>query len=102
MLHEMLLSYGKRQCFVSFQNDVAEDLEDDDDEDGAEEGKEDPNPLCSDDDVSDDEPAELFETENVVVCQYDKVETQTSLLSDSLVCLLFLRSRVRKTNGDLF
>ncbi|CAF1008759.1 unnamed protein product [Adineta ricciae] len=54
-------------------NDVAEDLEDDDDEDGAEEGKEDPNPLCSDDDVSDDEPAELFETENVVVCQYDKI-----------------------------
>jgi len=54
-------------------NDVGDDLDDDDDEDGNEEGKEDPNPLCSDDDVSDDEPAELFDTENVVVCQYDKI-----------------------------
>jgi transcription initiation factor TFIIA large subunit len=54
-------------------NDVGDELDDDDDEDGNEEGKEDPNPLCSDDDVSDDEPAELFDTENVVVCQYDKI-----------------------------
>lgn len=54
-------------------NDAADDLDDDDDEDGNEEGKEDPNPLCSDDDVSDDEPEKLFETENVVVCQYDKI-----------------------------
>ncbi|CAF0840990.1 unnamed protein product [Rotaria sordida] len=54
-------------------NDVGDELDDDDDEDGNEEGKEDPNPLCSDDDVSDDEPAELFDTDNVVVCQYDKI-----------------------------
>jgi transcription initiation factor TFIIA large subunit len=54
-------------------NDVGDELDDDDDDDGNEEGKEDPNPLCSDDDVSDDEPAELFDTENVVVCQYDKI-----------------------------
>ena len=55
------------------QNGADDELDDDDDEDGNEEGKEDPNPLCSDDDVSDDEPAELFDTDNVVVCQYDKV-----------------------------
>jgi len=54
-------------------NDVADELDDDDDDDGNEGGAEDPNPLCSDDDVSDDEPAELFDTENVVVCQYDKI-----------------------------
>jgi len=54
-------------------NDVADELDDDDDDEGNEEGREDPNPLCSDDDVSDDEPAELFDTENVVVCQYDKI-----------------------------
>ena len=30
-------------------------------------------PLNSDDDVSEDDPNELFDTENVVVCQYDKV-----------------------------
>ncbi|CAF3133626.1 unnamed protein product [Rotaria socialis] len=54
-------------------NDVGDELDDDDDEDGNEEGKEDPNPLCSDDDVSDDEPTQLFDTDNVVVCQYDKI-----------------------------
>lgn len=32
-------------------------------------------PLCSDDDVSDEENQnELFDTDNVVVCQYDKVK----------------------------
>lgn len=30
-------------------------------------------PLNSGDDVSDEDPQELFDTENVVVCQYDKV-----------------------------
>lgn len=31
-------------------------------------------PLCSDDDVSDEENQnDLFDTDNVVVCQYDKV-----------------------------
>lgn len=30
-------------------------------------------PLNSGDDVSDEDPSELFETDNVVVCQYDKV-----------------------------
>lgn len=30
-------------------------------------------PLNSEDDVTDEDAADLFETENVVVCQYDKV-----------------------------
>lgn len=30
-------------------------------------------PLNSEDDVTDDDPADLFDTDNVVVCQYDKV-----------------------------
>lgn len=30
-------------------------------------------PLNSEDDVSDEEGQELFDTENVVVCQYDKI-----------------------------
>jgi transcription initiation factor TFIIA large subunit len=54
-------------------NDVGDELDDEDDDDGNEEGREDPNPLCSDDDVSEDEPTELFDTENVVVCQYDRI-----------------------------
>lgn len=30
-------------------------------------------PLNSEDDVTDEDNADLFETDNVVVCQYDKV-----------------------------
>lgn len=30
-------------------------------------------PLCSDDDISDTDPTEVFDAENVVVCQFDKV-----------------------------
>lgn len=33
-------------------------------------------PLNSGDDVSDEEDQELFDTENVVVCQYDKVRSE--------------------------
>lgn len=31
-------------------------------------------PLNSEDDVSDEDPTDLFDTDNVVVCQYDKVQ----------------------------
>ncbi|RMX58181.1 hypothetical protein pdam_00000056 [Pocillopora damicornis] len=34
--------------------------------------KHDEDPLNSDDDVSDDDPTDLFDTDNVVVCQFDK------------------------------
>lgn len=56
-------------------NDDDHDDNDDDgggDEDGENLG-EDEEPLNSEDDVSDEEPNELFETDNVVVCQYDKI-----------------------------
>lgn len=37
-------------------------------------------PLCSDDDVSDEEnPTELFDTDNVIVCLYDKVRINYQL-----------------------
>ncbi|OON19232.1 transcription factor IIA, alpha/beta subunit [Opisthorchis viverrini] len=38
-----------------------------------EEEEEDDEPLNSEDDVSDEEPEVLFESDNVVVCQYDKI-----------------------------
>lgn len=58
-------------------DDDDEDEEDDEDEDSEEKAlakrQEEPE-LGSDDDVSTDEdPSELFDTENVVVCQYDKI-----------------------------
>lgn len=49
-----------------------DDADKDDDEDLADIGAEE-EPLNSDDDVSEEEQADLFDTDNVVVCQYDKV-----------------------------
>ncbi|XP_059094499.1 transcription initiation factor IIA subunit 1-like [Tigriopus californicus] len=43
--------------------------EDDDNDDGGPEEE----PLGSGDDISDEDPEDLFDTENVVVCQYDKI-----------------------------
>ena len=49
-------------------DDINNDEEDEDGDGGAEE-----EPLNSEDDVTDEDPTDLFETDNVVVCQYDKV-----------------------------
>jgi transcription initiation factor TFIIA large subunit len=55
-------------------------MDDDDpnkDEDGSDldnpDGVAEEEPLNSEDDVTDEDAADLFETDNVVVCQYDKV-----------------------------
>ncbi|KAM7395746.1 hypothetical protein PAMA_007159 [Pampus argenteus] len=57
--------------------DEEEEYDEDDDEekdkDGGEDGQVEEEPLNSEDDVSDEEDQELFDTENVVVCQYDKI-----------------------------
>ncbi|XP_064621292.1 transcription initiation factor IIA subunit 1-like isoform X4 [Lineus longissimus] len=53
-----------------------DDKDDDDDEQNDEENDgqgEEEEPLNSDDDISEDNPADLFDTDNVVVCQYDKI-----------------------------
>ncbi|XP_043236225.1 transcription initiation factor IIA subunit 1-like [Amphibalanus amphitrite] len=59
-------------------DDVEDDIDDDDDDIGNDEDEEDQEgqeeePLNSEDDVSDHEPADLQETFNVMVCQYDKI-----------------------------
>lgn len=78
-------------------NDVADDLDDDDDDDGNDEGNEDSRPLCSEDDVStDEEPSELFDTDNVVVCQYDKISRTKSKWR------FVLKSGVMNINGRDF
>ena len=60
--------------------DDEDDDDDDDDEDenenedeDADDGAED-EPLGSGDDISEGDPSDLFNTENVVVCQYDKIQ----------------------------
>lgn len=38
-------------------------------------------PLNSDDDISnDDDPSDVFDTENVVVCQFDKVREYNAII----------------------
>lgn len=62
-------------------NDDEEDNDDDDEkpepetfrEEEDEEGTNEEEPLNSEDDVSENDNDDLFETENVVVCQYDKI-----------------------------
>lgn len=63
---------------VSIHGDEDEDDADDDKAGNSEyEGKEDPDPLNSDDDLTEpgtpDSNADLFDTDNVIVCQYDKI-----------------------------
>ncbi|XP_067680332.1 transcription initiation factor IIA subunit 1-like isoform X1 [Haliotis asinina] len=51
-----------------------DDNDDNDDENNEEEEQgEEEEPLNSEDDVSEQDPDELFDTDNVVVCQYDKI-----------------------------
>jgi hypothetical protein len=58
-------------------DDDGEDDDDSDDDDIDPDGEEDEGveeePLASDDDISDEDASDLFETHNVVVCQYDKI-----------------------------
>ena len=60
-------------------NDEDEDDDDDDDDDDLDPDGEDDDegaeeePLGSEDDISDEDATEIFETDNVVVCQYDKI-----------------------------
>lgn len=59
-------------------DDDGDDDDDDDDDDIDPDGDEDDEgveeePLGSEDDISDEDASDLFETDNVVVCQYDKI-----------------------------
>ncbi|XP_036438338.1 transcription initiation factor IIA subunit 1 isoform X2 [Colossoma macropomum] len=58
------------------EDEYDEDEDEDKDKDGGEDGQVEEEPLNSGDDVSDEEDQELFDTENVVVCQYDKLLRQ--------------------------
>lgn len=55
------------------EEDYDDEEEEDKEKDGAEDGQVEEEPLNSDDDLSDEEGQEPFDTENVVVCQYDKI-----------------------------
>lgn len=54
-------------------DDDDEDLDKEEEDDMEAEGGAEEEPLNSEDDVTDEDASDLFDTDNVVVCQYDKV-----------------------------
>ncbi|XP_014674045.1 PREDICTED: transcription initiation factor IIA subunit 1-like isoform X2 [Priapulus caudatus] len=77
--HLLLQVDGSGDTSDEDDDDDADDDDDDDDNDNDAENDdnefegEEEDPLNSEDDVSEEEPSELFDTDNVVVCQYDKI-----------------------------
>lgn len=79
--------------------DDKDDEENEDNDAGAEE-----EPLNSGDDVSEEDPTDLFETDNVVVCQYDKITRSRNKwkfhLKDGIMNLAGKDFVFQKANGD--
>lgn len=117
--------YGENQIKVSRQvdgtagdtsdedvSDISDDHYDDDedelDEDGSDlndpEGGAEEEPLNSEDDVTDEDAADLFETDNVVVCQYDKINRSRNkwkfYLKDGIMNIDGKDYVFQKSNGD--
>lgn len=78
----------------------AEEEEEERDESGGAEEE----PLNSEDDVSEEEPGEMFDTDNVVVCQYDKITRSRNkwkfYLKDGIMNLAGKDFVFQKANGD--
>lgn len=98
---------------TSDEDEEPSDDNDDEDEDFDEEKDEDNDmedeigeeePLNSEDDVSDEEPGDLFDTDNIVVCQYDKIIRNRNkwkfYLKDGIMNLSGQDYVFQKANGD--
>jgi len=90
-------------------DDDDDDLEEDEDKDDEEhdednEENQEEEPLNSEDDVSDEDPSALFETDNVVVCQYDKITRSRNRwkfhLKDGIMNINGRDYVFQKANGD--
>jgi len=87
--------------------DEDDDVEDEDERDEEAEEVEEENdeePLNSEDDVTDEDPSVLFETDNVVVCQYDKITRSRNRwkfhLKDGIMNINGRDYVFQKANGD--
>jgi len=80
-------------------NEDKDEEENDENEAGAEE-----EPLNSGDDVSEEDPTDMFDTDNVVVCQYDKITRSRNkwkfYLKDGIMNLAGKDFVFQKANGD--
>ncbi|KAF7399332.1 hypothetical protein HZH68_007924 [Vespula germanica] len=85
-------------------DDDDEDLDDKEEEENDEATAREEEPLNSEDDVTDDDPADLFDTDNVVVCQYDKITRSRNkwkfYLKDGIMNLSGKDYVFQKANGD--
>lgn len=82
----------------------AEERAEEEEEEHDESGGIDEEPLNSGDDVSDEEPGDMFDTDNVVVCQYDKITRTRNkwkfYLKDGIMNLSGKDFVFQKANGD--
>ncbi|XP_069685410.1 transcription initiation factor IIA subunit 1 [Periplaneta americana] len=82
------------------ENDDKDDDENEEENDGGPEEE----PLNSEDDVSDEDPSDLFDTDNVVVCQYDKITRSRNkwkfYLKDGIMNLSGKDYVFQRANGD--
>lgn len=62
----------------NFDENDNDDDDDDEEKEAEDAGGEEEEPLNSGDDVSEEDPTELFDTENVVVCQFEKISRNKS------------------------
>ncbi|XP_004519581.1 transcription initiation factor IIA subunit 1 isoform X2 [Ceratitis capitata] len=88
----------------NMDNDDDDDLDKDDDEDAENEGGAEEEPLNSDDDVTDEDASDVFETDNVIVCQYDKITRSRNkwkfYLKDGIMNIGGKDYVFQKSNGD--
>lgn len=82
----------------------AEERAEEEEEERDESGGAEEEPLNSGDDVSDEEPGDMFDTDNVVVCQYDKITRSRNkwkfYLKDGIMNLAGKDYVFQKANGD--
>ncbi|KAJ8713414.1 hypothetical protein PYW07_013784 [Mythimna separata] len=82
----------------------AEERAEEEEEERDESGGAEEEPLNSGDDVSDEEPGDMFDTDNVVVCQYDKITRSRNkwkfYLKDGIMNLGGKDYVFQKANGD--
>lgn len=112
-------STSKSKSFVQIDGgiDTSDEDDDDDDDDDVEDEDEDKDeepeylegaveeePLNSGDDVSEEDVSDLFDTDNVVVCQYDKITRSRNkwkfYLKDGIMNLSGKDYVFQRSNGD--
>ncbi|XP_058821807.1 transcription initiation factor IIA subunit 1 isoform X2 [Topomyia yanbarensis] len=85
-------------------DDDDDDLDKEDDEDLDGDGGAEEEPLNSEDDVTDEDASDLFDTDNVVVCQYDKITRSRNkwkfYLKDGIMNITGKDYVFQKSNGD--